>query len=79
MSTTVQNVIDTIIAAVPGAPFPGTVDTLKTGDPQQTVTGVGTTFLLTVAVIERAITQGINFIITHEPTFYNHRDETEWL
>ncbi|HEX2950467.1 MAG TPA: Nif3-like dinuclear metal center hexameric protein, partial [Armatimonadota bacterium] len=46
---------------------------------QQTVTGVGTTFLLTVAVIERAITQGINFIITHEPTFYNHRDETEWL
>ena len=36
-------------------------------------------FLASYAVIEQAITKGANFIIVHEPTFYNHRDETAWL
>lgn len=79
MSFTVQTVIDTIIAAVPGAPFPDTVDTLKAGDPGQAVTGLVTAFLATSAVIERAAALGANLIITHEPTFYNHRDTVDWL
>jgi putative NIF3 family GTP cyclohydrolase 1 type 2 len=76
---TVQEIIDTIIAAVPGAPFADTVDTLKTGDPQQKVNVMATTFLATSAVIEQAIERGANLIITHEPTFYSHTDETHWL
>lgn len=79
MEKTVQDIIDTIIAAVPGAPFVNTVDTLKTGDPQQKVQAVATTFLATTEVIERAIERGVNLIITHEPTFYGHTDETQWL
>lgn len=76
---TVQAVIDNILTAIPGAPFPETVDVIKTGDPSQEVTGIVTTFLATQAVLQRAVELGANFIITHEPTFYNHLDETDWL
>ena len=60
------------------APSPpaDTVDTLKAGDPTTPVTGVATTFLDTMAVLREAVRRGDNLVITHEPTFYNHRDET---
>src|SRR5436190_1258403 len=76
---TVQQVIDLFIKEVPGAPFPKTVDTLKSGDPNQVVTGIVTTMFATVEVIRKAASQGANFIIAHEPTFYNHNDDTGWL
>lgn len=76
---TVQAMIDNILTAIPGAPFPETVDVIKTGDPAQEVTGVVTTFLATSEVLHKAVEQGANFVITHEPTFYNHLDETGWL
>ena len=79
MTITIQQAIDTIIAAVPGGPPPDTVDTVKIGDPTQPLTGIVTTFLATVEVIEQAAQLGANLIITHEPIFYNHRDETDWL
>ena len=79
MARTVQEVIGAIVAAVPGAPFPETVDTMKVGDPHQNVTGIVVTFLATYRVIEQAIQHGANLIITHEPTFYNHADEVRWL
>jgi len=79
MSLTIQQVIDTIIAAVPGAPFPDTVDTIKAGDATQEITGIIVTFLVTSETIEQAIEQGANLIIVHEPTFYNHLDKTDWL
>jgi putative NIF3 family GTP cyclohydrolase 1 type 2 len=58
---------------------PETVDTFKTGDPTQPLTGIVTTFLASAAVISRAAELGANLIITHEPTFYNHLDDTDWL
>jgi putative NIF3 family GTP cyclohydrolase 1 type 2 len=76
---TVQAVLDLLIAASARAPFPGTVDTVKTGDPTRPVTGIVTTFMANVEVIERAIASGANLIVTHEPTFYNHLDDTTWL
>jgi putative NIF3 family GTP cyclohydrolase 1 type 2 len=76
---TIQAVIDNILTAIPGAPYDETVDVFKTGDPAQDVTGIVTTFLATHAVIQRAIELGANLIITHEPTFYNHLDDTGWL
>jgi len=79
MTITIQHAIDTIIAAVGAAPPPDTVDTIKIGDPTQPLTGIVTTFLATVEVIEQASQLGANLIITHEPIFYNHRDETDWL
>jgi putative NIF3 family GTP cyclohydrolase 1 type 2 len=79
MSITIQHVIDSIIATIPDAPLEDTVDTVKTGDPDQLVTGIATTFLATSAVIQKAVDFGANLIITHEPTFYEHLDGTEWL
>lgn len=81
MSSTpsIQAVIDTILAATPYDPSYDTVDTVKTGAPNQPVRGIATTFLASSEVIERAAATGANLLITHEPTFYNHLDETDWL
>ncbi len=79
MPVTIQQAIDSILSTVPGAPFPGTVDTVKLGDPGQPLKRIAVTFLASVEVIEQAIQQGANFLITHEPTFYNHPDEIDFL
>lgn len=76
---TVQEVIDLIIGAVPGGRLQNTVDTVKLGDAGKQVTGVVTTFLATYAVLRRAAELNANLVITHEPTFYNHHDEVDWL
>ncbi|MEQ9439152.1 MAG: Nif3-like dinuclear metal center hexameric protein [Cyclobacteriaceae bacterium] len=76
---TVQQVIDIILKEIPGAPFPQTVDQLRTGSMEQEVTGVVTTMFPTLEVIEQTAKIGANFIIAHETPFYNHQDETDWL
>lgn len=63
-----------------GAPVdPKTVDTFKAGDPNTPVTGIVTTFMDTYDVLRQAVAAGANLIITHEPTFYNHLDQTAFL
>lgn len=54
-----------------------TVDTFKAGDPDTAITGVAVTMMATMDVLQRASAQGLNFIITHEPTFYAHLDTPE--
>jgi putative NIF3 family GTP cyclohydrolase 1 type 2 len=78
-SYTVGEIMDMFIREVHGAPFPNTVDTLKSGDRDIKVTGIVTTMFATIEVIKKAIALGANFIIAHEPTFYNHTDDTSWL
>ncbi len=53
-----------------------TVDTIKAGNADAPVTGIAVTMMATQDVLERAAASGKNFIITHEPTFYNHLDNT---
>jgi putative NIF3 family GTP cyclohydrolase 1 type 2 len=60
-------------------PVPDTVDTLKAGDPSTSVTGIATTFLDTMDVLKEANRRGLNLVISHEPTFYNHRDDTTFF
>ncbi|MGV3559560.1 Nif3-like dinuclear metal center hexameric protein [Larkinella arboricola] len=76
---TVGQVMDMILKTIPNAPFPKTVDTLKSGSRDQKVTGIVSAMFATTEVIEKAVQLGANFIIVHEPTFYNHADETDWL
>lgn len=78
-SWTVQQVIDLILKNVPGAPFAETVDVLKTGKPDTVVTGIVTTMFPTMEVIRKTIALKANFIIAHEPTFYNHADAHDWV
>ena len=77
--TTVQQVMDLIVARCAGKPLAQTVDTLKTGVASQKVQGIATTFMATREVIEKAIQAGANLVITHEPTFWGHTDDTGWL
>jgi len=76
---TVQQIIDLFIKSVPGGVKTTTVDTLKAGTPDIKVTGIVTAMFATIDVIRKAIELGANFIIAHEPTFYNHPDDTAWL
>lgn len=76
---TARQVIEKIRLQI-GAPVdPNAVDTFKAGDPETPVSGIATTFLATYAVLQEAVASGANLIITHEPTFYNHLDETAFL
>jgi putative NIF3 family GTP cyclohydrolase 1 type 2 len=71
--------MDLFINEVQGAPFDKTVDTLKSGNREIIVTGIVTTMFATIEVIRKTIELGANFIIAHEPTFYNHEDNSGWL
>jgi putative NIF3 family GTP cyclohydrolase 1 type 2 len=56
-----------------------TVDTFKAGNPDTPVTGIAVTMMATLDVIERASAEGLNFVITHEPTFYSHLDTPDGM
>jgi putative NIF3 family GTP cyclohydrolase 1 type 2 len=56
-----------------------TVDTFKAGNPDVPVTGIAVTMMATMDVLQRAAAKGQNFVITHEPTFYNHLDVPEGM
>lgn len=56
-----------------------TVDTFKAGNPDTVVTGIAVTMMATMDVLERASAKGLNFVITHEPTFYAHLDTPEGM
>lgn len=56
-----------------------TVDTFKAGNPDTAVTGIAVTMMATMDVLQRASAQGLNFVITHEPTFYAHLDVPEGM
>lgn len=77
---TVQELINKIKNKT-GIPIPedATCDLLITGDRDMEVKKVGCTFMATVDVIREAIAQGVNFIITHEPTWFNGIDKVEWV
>ena len=76
---TVGDIMDLVLKAIPGAPFAETVDTLKSGSTNVEVTGIVTTMFATVDIIHQAIQKKANFIIAHEPTFYNHTDDLNWV
>ena len=56
-----------------------TVDTFKAGNPDTKLTGIATCMFADMNVLQEAVKKNCNFIITHEPTFYNHLDETNNL
>lgn len=76
---TVQDIIDLILKEGNLQPINDTVDTIKAGSAFQVVTGIVTTMFPTINVIEEAAKLNANFIIAHEPSFYNHRDDTQFV
>lgn len=75
----VKEIIREVIRKCEMEPLERTGDQIIAGDPEQEVTGIVTTFMATVAVIEQAHELGANFIITHEPTYFTGNDRLDWL
>jgi putative NIF3 family GTP cyclohydrolase 1 type 2 len=76
---TVQQVMDLILKEGGLTPLKDTVDTIKAGQADQVVSGIVTTMFPTVSVIEEAAKRNANFIMAHEPSFYNHLDDKDWV
>jgi putative NIF3 family GTP cyclohydrolase 1 type 2 len=55
------------------------VDTFKAGDSTARVKGVAVVMMATLDVLKATVSKGHNLVITHEPTFYSHRDTTGLL
>ena len=56
-----------------------TVDTFKTGNPDDVVTGIAVCMFADMETLRKAVANNCNLIIVHEPTFYNHLDKTDFL
>lgn len=75
----VYEVIETILQEMCGDQrLQPTCDIISIGSKELEVTGIVSTFMATIDVIKHAIEIGANFIITHEPTWFNAGDEDEW-
>ena len=71
---TAKELLDRITAQI-GVPWKAdTVDGLKAGDPATVVTGVATTAMATLAVLQQAVKAGANVVISSQPTFYARTD-----
>lgn len=73
---TANQVIDLIKKNVRVSWSAETVDTFKAGDPLDKVSGIATCMFADMKVLQEAVADNCNLIITHEPVFYNHLDET---
>jgi putative NIF3 family GTP cyclohydrolase 1 type 2 len=54
-----------------------TVDTFKAGNPETPLKGIAVCMFADMNTLTEAVKNNCNFIITHEPVFYNHLDETD--
>jgi len=50
------------------------VDTFKAGSPDLPVTGIAVAWMPYTHALKSALSQGCNLFVTHEPTYFNHRD-----
>ena len=71
----IQAVMDEVENHLVGIKLEKTVDTLKSGDAGDEVRGIAITFTASMNVLREAAKRNLNFIITHEPTYYHHYDD----
>ena len=71
---TAQEIVDRIKKHIGVEWSSDDVDTFKAGDPSTIVTGVVTTSMATLDVLQKAVQAGANFVITAAPTFYSRAD-----
>lgn len=74
---TIQMIMDKLTEPV--GMLSHTTDRLIIGNPAREVRRVAVTFSSSYASIRAAVDGGADLLITHEPTFYLHMDEMDWL
>ncbi|MEU6248633.1 Nif3-like dinuclear metal center hexameric protein [Glycomyces sp. NPDC047010] len=72
---TAQDVVDLLDRHLDVPRRESTVDEYLAGGPDQEVHGVAFTMMATLDVLQRAVAQGLDLVITHEPLYFNHREE----
>ena len=75
----ISQIIEKIVEFHPPFHRENTVDVVKCGNAEAECTGIVVTCFASIGVIKKAIELGANFIIVHEPLFWNHEDKTEHL
>ncbi len=77
----IREVCDRIAAyhPAPAQAHGTTCDGYKWGDPEAECTGVAVSITASVDVVREAAARGCNLIVVHEPSFYSHEDDTDWL
>ncbi len=70
---TAQDVVDLVDAQLGVPRREVTVDEYLAGGPDQEVRGVAFTMMATLDVLRRAVDQGLDLIISHEPLYFDHR------
>ncbi len=73
-AVTAQEIVDRIRESIGTDWKADSVDSFKAGDPATKATGIATTSLATLDVLDRAVKAGANMVITCEPTFYSRAD-----
>ena len=76
---TAAEVIELIIRNTGIPAINNTGDVIRGGNPDTRVTGIITTMFPTMDILREAVARNCNLIISHEPLFYNSRDNTEQL
>jgi putative NIF3 family GTP cyclohydrolase 1 type 2 len=71
---TAQEIVDRIKANIGVEWRTDDVDTFKAGDPSTVVTGIVTTSMATLDVLQKAVQAGANLVITASPTFSSRAD-----
>src|SRR5215207_3234239 len=71
---TAQEIVDRVKKSIGVDWSSDEVDTFKAGDPSTVVTGVVTTSMATLDVLQKAVQAGANLVITAAPTFYTRAD-----
>jgi putative NIF3 family GTP cyclohydrolase 1 type 2 len=70
----VREVMRRMAQHVGGRPRYPNADTIKLGSPDEHVTGITTTFMSTLDLLQRSHAAVANFVISHEPTFWSSSD-----
>jgi putative NIF3 family GTP cyclohydrolase 1 type 2 len=73
-SLTAEELIDRIRKNIGTEWKSDSLDGVKAGDPSTIATGVVTTSMATMAVLQQAVKAGANIVITAHPTFYGRAD-----
>ncbi|MDR1431573.1 MAG: Nif3-like dinuclear metal center hexameric protein [Propionibacteriaceae bacterium] len=73
-TSTARELVWRIRQALPVELGADSVDVFLEGDPDLAVSGVAVTMMATFEVLEAAVANGANLVITHEPVYFNHHN-----
>lgn len=80
MAITAREVIERLRTKLGSQAIGGAgIDKITAGNMDMEVKGIAATIIVTLDVAKRAIDKGLNMVISHESTFFNHRDNTAQL